>query len=137
MSCILQFLKPLAGLNLYNCCPSLEQRGCIAISTRYHNYGWRFPLFTSFQFIDHERPRGTSRQVILLMSTIGRKVVWTLFSTAYYYVAWDAAIVITIDTSRYISLISLKLNRKTLHCLTHMTSVIYLHISVFVQLCIN
>ena len=40
----------------WQCCPSFEQRGCTLFSTRCQNYGWRFPLFTSFQFINHERP---------------------------------------------------------------------------------
>ena len=40
-------------------CPSFEQRAYALFSTKCHNYGWRFSLFTSFQFINHERSRGT------------------------------------------------------------------------------
>ena len=49
------------------CCPNFEQKGCTLISTRCHNYGWRFPLFTSFQIINHERSRGTLIQNQLLL----------------------------------------------------------------------
>ena len=55
---ILQFLQPLVDLNLDNVTPVLN-KGDTLFSTRCHNYGWRFPLFTSFQFVNHETPRGT------------------------------------------------------------------------------
>ena len=43
----------------WQCCPSMEQRGCALFSTRCQNYGWRSCLFTSFQFINCERSWGT------------------------------------------------------------------------------
>ena len=43
----------------WQCCTIFEQRGCALFGTRFHNYDWRFPLFTSFQFINHDRSQGT------------------------------------------------------------------------------
>ena len=49
----------------WQCCPTFEQRGCGLFSTRCQNYGWRFPLFTSFQLITwHERSRGTLKGIL-------------------------------------------------------------------------